>query len=170
MANGRPQFYFNTMWPYTHFGPLFLLSMKCEGATKTLYYSGLVKDSGSIMTCGLSESCKDWGKCSSLTSFAQQYILSAQGYFWNHHPFKESYWKKLLLFFSLAETLECYVALISSEMLLLWMKTKAKPFGYLFGIHCRDCMLTPPWCFLATAEMLSRRNHGSNGGEPYKNQ
>lgn len=78
--------------------------------------------------------------------------------------------KKLQLFFSLAATLECDVALISSEMPLTWMKTKVKPFGYLFGTHCRDGMLTPSCCSLAMAEMLSRRNHGSDEGEGYRSR
>lgn len=116
------------------------------------------------------KSCKDRKKCPFLTSFAQQYILRAQGYFGNHHPLKKWYWKKFQLFFSLVETLECYVALISSEMLLLWMKTKVKPFGYLFGTHGRGCVLTSSCCSLAMAEMLNWWNHGSNGDEPYRNQ
>lgn len=116
------------------------------------------------------KSCKDRKKCPFLTSFAQQCILSAQGYFGNHHPLKKWYWKKFQLFFSLVETLECYVALISSEMLLLWMKTKVKPFGYLFGTHGRGCVLTSSCCSLAMAEMLNWWNHGSNGDEPYRNE
>jgi hypothetical protein len=37
-------------------------------------------------------------------------------------------------FFSLVETLECYAALIRSEMLLLWMETKVKPLGILLAL------------------------------------